>query len=43
MEIKKENNNLDQVFLNCVKWDILNAIMEEISLVVGRHMVRREH
>ncbi|MCM3124487.1 MULTISPECIES: hypothetical protein [unclassified Mesobacillus] len=26
--IIKEQNNLDQVFIDCVKWDIVNAIME---------------
>lgn len=28
IEMIKEQNNLDQVFIDCVKWDIVNAIME---------------
>ena len=28
INIIKEKNNLDQIFIDCVKWDILNAIME---------------
>lgn len=28
VEIYSEKNELDKVFIDCVKWDILNAIME---------------
>lgn len=28
VENYREKNKLDKVFINCVKWDILNAIME---------------
>lgn len=29
LEILKEENGLDQIFIDCVKWDIIGAIMEE--------------
>lgn len=28
INVIKEKNNLDQIFIDCVKWDIMNAIME---------------
>jgi hypothetical protein len=32
IELQREKNDLDQLFLECVKWDILNAIMEHTYL-----------
>lgn len=29
LNLVKEENNLDNLFLDCVKWDILNAIVED--------------
>jgi hypothetical protein len=34
IEMIKEQNNLDQVFIDCVKWDIVNAIMESSFSII---------